>query len=92
MKEFTNKKCPLMQGLVLSIGGNVLHKTSKGMRKMNYQDTQQFERGTKPKLSTKTFIGFMRCYRQFFPVIKFVDEIPFLEVKDMLFASICEAA
>ena len=43
---------------------------------MNYQDTQHFERGTKPKLPTKTFIGFMRCYRQFFPVIKFVDEIP----------------
>ena len=26
------------------MGGNVLHKTSKGMREMNYQDTQQFER------------------------------------------------
>ena len=23
---------------------NVLHKTSKGMREMNYQDTQRFER------------------------------------------------
>ena len=23
---------------------NVLHKTSKGMRDMNYQDTQRFER------------------------------------------------
>ena len=29
---------------------NVLHKTSKGMREMNYQDTQQFERATMPKL------------------------------------------
>ena len=29
---------------------NVLHKTSKGMRDMNYQDTQQFERATMPKL------------------------------------------
>ena len=55
---------------------NGLHKTSKGMREMNYQDTRQFKRGTKPKLSTKHFIGFMWCYRQFFPVIKFVDEIP----------------
>ena len=25
---------------------NVLHKTSKGMREMNYQNTQQFERAT----------------------------------------------
>ena len=29
---------------------NVLHKTSKGMREMIYQDTQQFERATMPKL------------------------------------------
>lgn len=29
---------------------NVLHKTSKGMRDMNYQDTQQFARATMPKL------------------------------------------
>jgi hypothetical protein len=28
----------------LRLVGNGLHKTSKGMRKMNYQDTQQFER------------------------------------------------
>jgi hypothetical protein len=41
---------------------NVLHKTSKGMREMNYQYTQQFERDTMPKLPTETFIGFMRCY------------------------------
>lgn len=43
---------------------------------MNHQDTQQFKRGTKPKLSTKHFIGFMWCYRQLFPSIKFVKEIP----------------
>jgi GNAT superfamily N-acetyltransferase len=29
---------------------NGLHKTSKGMRKMNYQDTQQFKRATMQKL------------------------------------------
>ena len=29
---------------------NVLHKTSKGMREMNYQDTTQFERATMLKL------------------------------------------
>ena len=27
-------------------GENGLHKTSKGMREMNYRDTQQFERAT----------------------------------------------
>ena len=32
-------------GLVL-MPHNVLHKTSKGMRDMNYQDTIQFERAT----------------------------------------------
>lgn len=46
------------------------------MREMNYQYTQQFKRATMLKLPTKTFIGFMRCYRQLFPIIKFVDEIP----------------
>jgi hypothetical protein len=29
-----------------AIDANGLHKTSKGMREMNYQDTQQFERAT----------------------------------------------
>jgi hypothetical protein len=29
---------------------NVLHKTSKGLREMNYQDTIHFERDTMPKL------------------------------------------
>ena len=28
----------------------MLHKTSKGLREMNYQDTQHFERATMPKL------------------------------------------
>lgn len=46
------------------------------MREMNYKYTQQFKRATMLKLPTKTFIGFMRCYRQLFPIIKFVDEIP----------------
>jgi len=53
-----------------------LHKTSKGMREMNYQNTTRFERATMLKLPTKAFIGFMRCYRQLFPKVKFVDEIP----------------
>ncbi len=32
------------------IFANDLHKTSKGLRDMNYQDTQQFERATMLKL------------------------------------------
>ena len=43
---------------------------------MNYQNTTRFERATMLKLPTKAFIGFMRCYRQLFPKVKFVDEIP----------------
>ena len=58
------------------IAYNVLHKTSKGMREINYQNITQIERTTILKLPTKTFIGFMRCYRQLFPSIKFVKEIP----------------
>ena len=58
------------------VGDNGLHKTSKGMREMNYQNTTRFERATMLKLPTKAFIGFMRCYRQLFPKVKFVDEIP----------------
>ena len=61
---------------VFKVADNGLHKTSKGMREMNYQYTQQLKRATMLKLPTKTFIGFMRCYRQLFPIIKFVDEIP----------------
>ena len=34
----------------LPINANGLHKTSKGKREMNYQDTQQFERATMLKL------------------------------------------
>jgi len=58
------------------VDANGLHKTSKGMREMNYQNTTRFERATMLKLPTKAFIGFMRCYRQLFPKVKFVDEIP----------------
>jgi hypothetical protein len=35
---------------------NVLHKTSKGMRDMNYQDTQHFGRDTMPKLPLKPLL------------------------------------
>ena len=35
-----------MKPLDGNIKHNVLHKTSKGMREMNYQDTIQFERAT----------------------------------------------
>ena len=58
------------------VDANGWHKTSKGMREMNYQYTQQLKRATMLKLPTKAFIGFMRCYRQLFPKVKFVDEIP----------------
>ena len=34
----------------LTVAHNGLHKTSKGMREMNYQDTQQFERATMPQI------------------------------------------
>ncbi len=40
---------------------NVLHKTSKGMREMNYQNTTRFERATMLKLPTKAFIGYSLC-------------------------------
>ena len=35
---------------------NVLHKTSKGMRAMNYQDTKQFERATILQLPTNPLL------------------------------------
>jgi predicted cupin superfamily sugar epimerase len=38
------------------IAGNGLHKTSKGMREMNYQDTQQFERATMPNNPPKPLL------------------------------------
>lgn len=71
----------LPTGRTTSVSGcgvddNGWHKTSKEMREMNYQNTTRFERATMLKLPTKAFIGFMRCYRQLFPIIKFVDEIP----------------
>ena len=69
------KSCK-MHGRFFCMNANVLHKTSKGMREMNYQNTTRFERATMLKLPTKAFIGFMRCYRQLFPKVKFVDEIP----------------
>ena len=43
MRNWWRYLCGLM-------GFNDLHKTSKGMREMNYQDTQQFERATLLKL------------------------------------------
>lgn len=67
-------KTPKVSGC--GVDANGLHKTSKGMREMNYQNTTRFERATMLKLPTKAFIGFMRCYRQLFPKVKFVDEIP----------------
>jgi len=39
-----------------SIVVNVLHKTSKEMREMNYQDTTDFERATMPKLPLKPLL------------------------------------
>ena len=43
---------------------NVLHKTSKGMRAMNYQDTQQFKLATMPKLPyvAALFVQTDGCY------------------------------
>ena len=43
---------------------NGLHKTSKGMREMNYQDTQHFERATMLKLPIQPLLvlcGVMHC-------------------------------
>jgi hypothetical protein len=60
--------CPKM-------GHNVLHKTSKGMREMNYQDTQQFERATMLKLpiqpllvlcgvTARFYLSYYQCIRK----------------------------
>lgn len=35
---------------LFKITDNVLHKTNKGMREINYRDTQRFERAKMPKL------------------------------------------
>jgi len=54
---------------------NVGHKTSKGMRDMNYQDTQQFERDTMPKLPPKPLLvlcGVRRC--SFFVIVRVFDK------------------
>ena len=54
---------------------NVLHKTSKGMREMNYQPTPNFERDTMPKLSLKPLLvlcGVRRC--SFFVIIRVFDK------------------
>ena len=48
----------------MKLADNVLHKTSKGMREMNYQDTQQFERATMLKLPIQPLLvlcGVMGC-------------------------------
>lgn len=42
--QSTNGSC------FFTIADNGLHKTSKGMREMNYRDTQHFERATMPQL------------------------------------------
>ena len=54
------------------MGHNVLHKTSKGMREMNYQDTQKFERGTVPKLPIQPLLV-LCCVRRcsFIAIIRF---------------------
>ena len=57
------------------MGYNGLHKTSKGMREMNYQDTQHFERATMPKLPIQPLLvlcGVRRC--SFFVLIRASDK------------------
>ena len=57
------------------MAGNVLHKTSKGMRDMNYQDTQHFERATMLKLPMQPLLvlcGVRRC--SFFVIIRCSDK------------------
>ena len=54
---------------------NVLHKTSKGMREMNYQYTQKFERATMPKLPIQPLLvlcGVRRC--SFIVIIRVFDK------------------
>lgn len=54
---------------------NGLHKTSKGMREMNYQETQQFERASMLKLPTQPLLvlcGVRRC--SFFVIIRVLDK------------------
>ena len=53
-----------------SINHNVLHKTSKGMREMSYQDTQQFERATMPKLPIQPLLVLCGVSGSFYSLIK----------------------
>lgn len=57
------------------MAGNGLHKTSKGMRAMNYQDAQHFERDTMPKLTQNPLLvlcGVRRC--SFFVLVRVFDK------------------
>ena len=52
-----------------------MHKDSKGMREMNYQDTQQFERATMLNLPIHPLLvlcGVRRC--SFFVIIRVLDK------------------
>jgi hypothetical protein len=54
---------------------NVLHKTSKGMREMNYQDTQQFERDimlNNPLKPLLVLCSVRRC--SFFVIVRVFDK------------------
>lgn len=54
---------------------NGLHKTSKGMRAMNYQDAQNFERDTMLKLTQSPLLvlcGVRRC--SFFVLVRVFDK------------------
>ena len=51
---------------VLLIGYNVLHKTSKGMREMRCQDTQQFERATMLRLPIQPLLALCGVMPRFF--------------------------
>lgn len=59
---------------ILSAGGikhNVLHKTSKGMREMSYQDTQQFERGKMLQLPIQPLLVLCGVMPRFFLYVLF---------------------
>ena len=54
---------------------NVGYKNSKGMREMNYQDTQLFERAKMPQLPIQPLLvlcGVRRC--SFFVIIRVLDK------------------
>lgn len=52
-----------------TVATNVLHKTSKGMRDMNHQDTQQFERATMPKLPIQPLLVLCGVTTRFYLLI-----------------------